>query len=221
MLHRDVEIIHRRFDATHRRVGIALHQPSRALQRQAGGEKTLDDGVVEVLRNALTVFDKREGLHSAVETGVLDGDPGCGRESDHELFVDVGERLRGRLVGEVQVAEHLVAHPHGHAQERSHRGVVSGKAEAVRVLPQVGQAQRLGVHDERTEDPEPLGQVTDERVHVVVDPHGDELREPCAGVVEHAQRSVAGIDQSDRRLDDPSEHRQRIEIRTEGEHGGK
>ena len=99
--------------------------------------------------------------------------------------------------------------------------MVGGKAEAVRVLAQVGQAQRLGVDDERTEDPVPLGQVADERVRLVVDPYGDELREPRAGVVEHAQRAVAGIDEPDGRLDDPSEHRGEVEIRAEGEHGVK
>ena len=56
------------------------------------------------------------------------------------------------------------------------------------------------------------------RVRVVVDPNRDELRQAGAGVVEHAERAIAGIDQPDRRLDDPPEHARRIEIRTEGEH---
>ena len=154
----------------------------------------------------------------AVETGVLDGDPGRGREADHELLVDVGEHLGGRLVGQVQVAEHLVAHPDRHAQERSHRRMVGREPEAVGMLAQVGQPQRLGVHDEPTEDPVPFGQVTDERVRRVVDPDRDELRQAGAGVVEHAERAVAGIDQPDRRLHDPPEHARRIEIRAEGEH---
>ena len=87
--------------------------------------------------------------------------------------------------------------------------MVGREAEAVGVLSEVGEPQGLRVHDERAEDPVPLGQITDERMRVVIDPDGDELGQPGAGFVEHAERAVAGIDQPDRRLDDPSEHRQR------------
>ena len=106
----------------------------------------------------------------------------------------------------------------GHAQERSHRRVVGREPEAVGVLAQVGQPQRLGVDDEQAEDAVPLGQVADEPVGVVVDPDGDELRQAGAGVVEHAEGAVAGVDQPDRRLHDPPEHAGRVEVGTEGQH---
>ena len=86
------------------------------------------------------------------------------------------------------------------------------------MLAEIGQPQRLGVDDEPTEDAVPFGEVTDEPVRVVVDPDGDELRQAGAGLVEHAERAVAGIDQPDRRLDDPPKHARRIEVRAEGEH---
>ena len=94
MLHREVEIVHRGLDARHRRVGVGPHEPGRSLQRQAGREQTLDDGVVQIAGDALAVLDQRELLHPGVQPGVLDGDPGRGREADHELLVDVGERPR-------------------------------------------------------------------------------------------------------------------------------
>ena len=162
MLHREVEIIHRCLDASHGRVGVGPHEPSRPLQRQAGREQTLDDGVVQITGDALAVLDQRKRLHPGVEPGVLDGDPGRGREADHELLVDVGEHLGGGLVGQIQVAEHLVAHPDRHAQERSHRRVVGREPEAVGMLAQIGQPQRFGVHDEPTEDPVSFREITDE-----------------------------------------------------------
>ena len=137
------------------------HEPSGSLQRQAGGEQPLDDGVVQVAGDALAVLDQGQLLHPGVEPGVLDRDAGGGGEADHELLVDVGEHLGGRLVGQVQVAEDLAAHPDRHAQERPHRRVVGREPEAVGMLAQVRQPQRLGVDDEQTEDAVPLGQVAD------------------------------------------------------------
>jgi two-component system response regulator DevR len=218
VLHREVKIVHRSLNASHGGLAVGPHEPSRSLQRQAGCEQTLDDGVVQITSDALAVFDQSELLHSVVESGVLNGDPGRGREADHEFLVDVGEHLGGRLVGQIQVAEHLVAHADGHAQERSHRRMVGREPEAVGMLAQIGQPQRLGVHDEATEDPVPFGQVTEEPVRAVIYPDRDELRQTGASVVEHAERAVTCIDQPDRRLHDPPEHAGRVEVRTEGKH---
>ena len=71
--------------------------------------------------------------------------------------------------------------------------------EAVGVLAEVGQPQRLGVDDEQPEDAVALGQVADGAVGLVVDADGDELRQPGAGVVEHTEGAVAGVDEVDRR----------------------
>ena len=40
------------------------------------------------------------------------------------------------------------------------------------------------------------------RLSLVVDADGDELGEPGAGLVEHAERAVAGVDELGRRLGD-------------------
>ena len=194
------------------------HEPSRPLQRQAGREETLDDRVVQITSDALAVFDQRELPHPSVEARVLDGDPGRGRQADDELLVDVGEHLGGRLVGQIQVPEHFVAHADRYAQERSHRWMIEREPEAVGMLAEVGQPQRLGVHNEVTEDPASFRQFTDQRVRRVVDTNRDELSQASAGVVEHAERAVSGIGQPDGRLHDPPEHAGRVTIRTEGEH---
>ena len=68
---------------------------------------------------------------------------------------------RRRLVGEVEVAEHLAADEHRHPEERAHRRVVRREPEAVGVLVEVGQAQRLGVDDQQPEDAVALGQLAD------------------------------------------------------------
>ena len=97
------------------------------------------------------------------QPGVLDGDAGRPCQADDELLVDVGEDFRRSLVGEVQVAEHLVAHADRDPEERRHRWMVRRESVAVGVLGEVGQAQRLGVDDEQPEDAVTLGQVADRR----------------------------------------------------------
>ena len=135
-----------------------------------------------------------------------------------QLLVDVGEHLGRRLVGQVEVAEHLVAHPDRHAEERPHRRVVRREPVAVGVLAQVGEPQRLGVEDEQPEDAVALGQVTDRPAGLVVDADGDELREARARLVEDAERAVAGVDQVDRGLDDALQHRGQVEVAADREH---
>ena len=47
--------------------------------------------------------------------------------------------------------------------------MMRGKAEAVRMLGEVGQAQRLGVDDQEAEDPMALGELADRPSVLVVD----------------------------------------------------
>ena len=177
VLHRQIEIVHGGVHPQHRRLGITTDQPRGPLQRETRGEQPLHDRVVEIAGDALAVLHQRQLLQPGVQPGILDRHPRRGRQADHELLVDVGEHLGRGLVGQVEVAEHLVANPDRHAEERVHRRVVWGKAEAVGVFPQVGQAQRLGVDDQQSEDAVTLRQVADGAVGLVVDAHGDELRQ--------------------------------------------
>ena len=57
--------------------------------------------------------------------------------------------------------------------------MVRGKTEAVGMLGEVGQAQRLGVDDQEAEDPMALGELADRLSALVVDAEGDELRQSC------------------------------------------
>ena len=45
------------------------------------------------------------------------------------------------LLGEVEVAVDLAPHPHGHTEERGHRGMPAREPVAVRTVRNVGQAQ--------------------------------------------------------------------------------
>ena len=88
-------------------------------------------------------------------------DAGRRREADGELLVDVGEDLAARLVAQVEVAEHLAAHGDRHTEERRHRRMVRREPEAVGVLAEVGQPQRLRIDDQQPEDAVALREVTD------------------------------------------------------------
>ena len=60
--------------------------------------------------------------------------PAAAASADDELLVDVGEHVAAGLLGEVEVAEHLVADQDRHPEERRHRRVVRREAVAVGVL---------------------------------------------------------------------------------------
>jgi hypothetical protein len=79
---------------------------------------------VEVPGDALAVLPEGQLLDAGVQAGVLDGHTGGGGQANDGLLVDVGEHLGRGLVGEVEVAEHLVAQADRHTQERPHRWVV-------------------------------------------------------------------------------------------------
>ena len=100
-----------------------------------------------------------------------------------------------------------------------HGRMVGRKSGARGVLADVGESERPGVDDEEPEDPEPLRRRADLGACLVVDADGDELRQAGPGLVEHAQRAVAGVDQRDRALDDPLEDCGQVEIRPERQYG--
>jgi hypothetical protein len=140
------------------------------------------------------------------------GPLGPAREPSSSLLVDVGEHLDGLLVGEVEVPEHLVAQHDRDTQERLHGRVVRGEPVAVRVLAEIRQPDRLGLDDEQAQDAVAFGQVTDPLACLVVDAHRDELGQPRAALVEHAQGAVLGVHQVDRRTDDAPQHGRQVEV---------
>ena len=138
-----------------------VRQLCRRLQREPGREHPLDDVVVEIAGDALALLEQRRRLHVLVQPGVLDRQSGRRGERHDELLVDVGEHVAVGLVGEVEVAEHLVAQQDRHAEERRHRRVVRREAVAVGVGGEVGEAQRLGLDDQQPEDAVTFGEVAD------------------------------------------------------------
>ena len=174
---------------------------------------------MQIPGDALPVLDQGQRLHPSVEAGILYGHAGRSRQADDQFLVGAREHVGGGLVGQVEVAEDGSPYPNGHPEERLHRRVTGREPEAVGVERQIGQSQRPGVHDELTEDAVSLGQVPDAPVGLVVHPDGDELGQPVATLVEHAQSAVAGVDQLDGRLDDPAQDAGRVAVRSEGDDG--
>ena len=72
---------------------------------------------MQVTGDALAVLETRELPDPSVEAGVLDRDTGGRGQTHGQLLVDLGELAAPDLLGEVEVAEHLVAHPDGDAEE--------------------------------------------------------------------------------------------------------
>ncbi|GAB3197218.1 hypothetical protein GCM10027062_08460 [Nocardioides hungaricus] len=96
-----------------------------------------------------------------VETRVLDGDAGRGGQRHDDALVLVGEGTVAALLGQVEIAEHLVPDPHGDAEERAHRRMVRREAVRGGVRRDVGQAHGLGTVDEVAEQAEAPGQLAD------------------------------------------------------------
>ncbi len=64
-----------------------------------------------------------------------------------------------------------------------------------------------------------LRELPDDAVRLVVDADRDELREAGTGVVQHAEGAVARVDELDRAVHDPLQHRGQIEVRADREDG--
>ena len=90
VLDRDVEIVNGLFDPFHH-PDVVANQPGRALERQPGREQPLDDGVVEIAGDALTVVDQRQRLHRHVQPGVVDGHRRGAGQPDGEFLVELTE----------------------------------------------------------------------------------------------------------------------------------
>ena len=147
------------------------------LQRQPGGEQSLDDVVVEVTGDPFAFFEQPGGAGLFVQAGVLDRQAGGGGQSDRELLIDVGEHLAVGLVRQVQVAVDDAAQPDRHPEERRHRRVAGREPEAVRMGVEVGQPQRFRVQDQQPEDAVPLGASADAGRLLLAEPDRDELRQ--------------------------------------------
>ena len=73
-----------------------------------------------------------------------------------------------------------------------HRRVALGEAVALRVLADVGEAQRLWIADQHAEHAAAARQLADRLARLLVDPEGQEALERGAPLVEDPERRVAG-----------------------------
>jgi hypothetical protein len=135
------------------------------------------------------------------QPGVFHRDPGRRGQRLQHHFVFGGELGGALFLGQVQVAEDLVAHPHRNTEEAAHRGMVRREADRGRMLSDVGQPDHVGVSDQHSQHAAPLGQVTHHRPLLGTDTDVDEFGQAPAPA-EHPQRAVTGINQLHRGLHD-------------------
>ena len=153
-----------------------------------------------------------------VQPGVLHRHAGRGAQRDKHRLVVLGELPAATLVGQVQVAEHLVTDPDRDAEETAHRRVPLREAGRRPVGGDVRQAQRPGVVDQQTQQAASLGPVVDPRDLVLGQADRDELGQALA-LADDAERTVRRVDQADRGLDDPPQRGLQVQARADGDHG--
>ncbi len=145
------------------------------------------------------------------EAGVLDRDARGRRERLHDLLVLGGEGL-AVVAGQVQVAEHLLAHPDRHPEEAAHRRMVGREPHRALVCREVVEADGVRLLDEQAEQTLALGQVTDLGDRRGVQADVDELVEARPFGRDDAQGAVLRVRQGDRGLDDASQHGGKVEV---------
>ncbi len=157
---------------------------------------------MEVPSQTVAILVDGDLLHPLVESGVFDGDPGRNRQGVDQSFVVAGELGPPLLVGEIEIAVDLVAHPDRHTEERGHRGVVRREAKALRVRAQARQPERLGVADEQAQYASPGGSSPDPAFFLRFEPTGEESRERGPVLVQNPESAVAGTGHRARLLND-------------------
>ena len=134
-----------------------------------------------------------------VEARILDRDCGLARERLDELLVGGGERAL-LLLGQVEVPEGTAAQQDRHPEEAAHRRMVGREADRARIVGDRLEPQRAGVGDQRAEDAAAAREGADLRRRVGVDAGVEEALERRPGLVDHAERRIAGAGQGGRGL---------------------
>ena len=111
-----------------------------------------------------------------VDLHLFDRDPGLGGEKRHDLFVGFGE-LAALLLGQVEVPVHDSPHEDRDTEEAPHLRMPGRKAEEVRLLRHVGNADRARLSKEDAENAVVARQVADPSSRRLVDPRRDEALE--------------------------------------------
>ena len=136
----------------------------------------------------------RRGLGALGQAGVLDRHARRPRRAPaRPRRRPVGERAAGALLGQVEVAEDRLAHPHRHPEERLHRRMAGREAAEAGCSRRSSSRSVVGSATSRPRIPSPAGgrpmRSRSSRSH----PHDDEPVQPPAVGRQHAQCAVAGV----------------------------
>jgi hypothetical protein len=154
-----------------------------------------------------------------VQARVDQGDGGMRRYHAKQFLVVLGEPAGCVLVGEEDLAEDLVPVQDRHAEKVGHLRVRRRPPAELGMGTDVGQAYRMRILQQHTEQPVLAGQRADRPPLLVADPVGHELGERTV-VVRYPERGVPGIEQPAGRRDDGLQHLPDRQARGDGEHRG-
>ena len=173
---------------------------------------------MEVLADPVAFFDHRESSDGLVQPRVLDRDAGMQREELGQPLVVVAELVGRLLVREVEVTDDPALDPHGHAEERSHRGVLRRKTRARGVRADVGDTERVALGDDQSEESMTLRQGPESPPLLGRDPARDEALD-APPIIDDAERRVLRTDQGADAIDDELEHGLDVELACHGADG--
>jgi hypothetical protein len=141
---------------------------------------------------------------------VVDRRARCSGEGDEKLLILRGE-VAALPLGEVEVAERLLPHADGHAEERRHRRMPLREPDRAWIGGDVREADRLLLLDESAQHTVPLRKVPDDGDELVGHSYMDELLEETIWT-DHTHRAVLGTNEVDGGLDNRAQHRGEIDL---------
>ena len=119
---------------------VSFREPNRALERHPNREHPLNDTVMEVPGDSVSVVEDTQYADPFMKAGVLDGDAGCDRQCLSECLILLAELVSTHFVGEIEVAIDHGAGSDGDAEEGLHGRMVSGKPVTVGMAAEVLEA---------------------------------------------------------------------------------
>ena len=219
---------HKVLDLVGRELGVGRNGDQSALcpgelQRLVGDEPEYGGGIGAGEQLGADVAGGRDPRlpvpRLLVEPGVVDRDTGGGGERLDENLVVLAERLPARLLGQVEVAEHLVADADRDTRGRSASaggGAGSRRTPGGRGCCPAGSGFGSSISTPST--PRPSGRCPIVARVVFVDAFVDELDE-LVTVAAHAERAVPGVDELDGGVHDRAQRDVEVEAGGDDEHG--
>jgi hypothetical protein len=136
-----------------------------------------------------------------IQPGILDGHARGRRQDGHDAFIVLIEAGAVLLLGEVEIAEYLVADADRDAQKRGHRRMPGREAEGSRMIGHAGQAQRGWVGDELAEQTAALRPVVNGRKLILGNANRDETGESSL-IADNPHGAVTRVNQGRGGLND-------------------